>query len=252
MNKTIVERVMMLLSHAKLPKRFWGEALMTTIDLINLSHSTSYDVPNRFWASKNVSHNYLKVFDCIAFVYLFEDQNIKDIHKGLKLVNSREHAINLDLVPLPEHYRGDVIEDVGDLENEPPIDNDPNEKVVDGNRNSVWMSKPKTKYPTMEYVLLIDKWMYKLKSEDNISRPKYKVRLVVKGFSQKKDIDFEEIFSPTVKMPSIQVAFRKFDSFMVEHGNQRTTYDHCVFVKRFIDGDFIIILLYVDDMLIVG
>ena len=27
----------------------------------------------------------------------------------------------------------------------------------------------------------------------------------MKGFSQKKDIDFEEIFSPVVKMSSIQV-----------------------------------------------
>ena len=34
---------------------------------------------------------------------------------------------------------------------------------------------------------------------------KYKARLVVKGFGQKQDIDFDEIFSPVVKMCSIQV-----------------------------------------------
>ena len=44
----------------------------------------------------------------------------------------------------------------------------------------------------------------------------------------------------------------KFDSFMGEHGYEKTTSDHCVFVKKFPDGDFIILLLYVDDMLIVG
>ena len=46
--------------------------------------------------------------------------------------------------------------------------------------------------------------------------------------------------------------YKKFDSFMVKHGYDRTTSDHCVFVKKFSDGEFIILLLYVDDMLIVG
>ena len=46
--------------------------------------------------------------------------------------------------------------------------------------------------------------------------------------------------------------YKKFDSFMVEHGYDKTTSDHCVFMKKFSDGGFIILLLYVDDMLIVG
>ena len=46
--------------------------------------------------------------------------------------------------------------------------------------------------------------------------------------------------------------YKKFDSFMVDHEYKRNTSDHCIFVKRFLDGDFIILLLYVDDMLIVG
>ena len=46
--------------------------------------------------------------------------------------------------------------------------------------------------------------------------------------------------------------YKKFDSFMVNHGYARTTSDHCVFVKYFAENDFVILLLYVDDMLIVG
>lgn len=160
-----------------------------------------------------------------------------------------------------------------------------------------------------------NKWVFRLKAEPNSSHPRYKARLVVKGFGQKKGIDFEEIFSPVVKMSSIRVVlglaasmnleieqldvktaflhgdleeeiymeqpegftakgkenlvcrlkkslyglkqaprqwYKKFDFFMVEHGYTRTTSDHCVFIKKFSDGEFIILLLYVDDMLIAG
>ena len=45
--------------------------------------------------------------------------------------------------------------------------------------------------------------------------------------------------------------YTKFDSFMVEHGYDKTTSNHCVFVKKFSYGEFFILLLYVDDMLIV-
>ena len=53
---------------------------------------------------------------------------------------------------------------------------------------------------------LINKWVYKLKNENNGSQLMYKAQLVVKGFNHKKGIDFEEIFSPMVKMSSIRVA----------------------------------------------
>jgi hypothetical protein len=50
---------------------------------------------------------------------------------------------------------------------------------------------------------LQNKWAYKLKEEDE-GKKCYKARLVVKGFAQKKGIDFDEIFSPVVKMTSIR------------------------------------------------
>ncbi|KAM2380536.1 hypothetical protein EV1_040838 [Malus domestica] len=160
---------------------------------------------------------------------------------------------------------------------------------------------------------LKNKWVFKLKNDDNMTR--YKARLVVKGFGQKKGVDFDEIFSPVVKMTSIRVilgmaasmdleleqldvktAFlhgnleeeiymeqpkgfevkgketlvcklkkslyglkqaprqwnKKFNSFMVSNGYKRTHADSCVYIKQFSGGKFIILLLYVDDMLIVG
>ena len=49
-----------------------------------------------------------------------------------------------------------------------------------------------------------NKWVYKLKIENN-SQQRYKAKLVVKDFSYKKNIDFEEIFSPVVKISFIRV-----------------------------------------------
>ena len=64
MNRTIVERVRCLLSHAKLPKNFWGEVLMTAVYLMNLlpCYPLQGDVPNRIWYNKEVSYDHLKVF----------------------------------------------------------------------------------------------------------------------------------------------------------------------------------------------
>jgi len=46
--------------------------------------------------------------------------------------------------------------------------------------------------------------------------------------------------------------YKKFESFMSDQDYKRTTSDHCVFVKKFFNDDFIILLLYVDDILIIG
>ena len=48
-----------------------------------------------------------------------------------------------------------------------------------------------------------NKWAYRLKEEDG-GKKWYKARLVVKGFAQNKGIEFDEIFSPIVKMTSIR------------------------------------------------
>ena len=57
-----------------------------------------------------------------------------------------------------------------------------------------------------------NKWVFKLKRGDD-NFVKYKARLVVKGYGQKKGIDFDEIFSPVVKLSSIRVVLGLVASF---------------------------------------
>ena len=46
--------------------------------------------------------------------------------------------------------------------------------------------------------------IYKLKVTDSASKPRYKAILVAKGFRQQEGVDFKEIFSPIVKMNTLQ------------------------------------------------
>ena len=51
----------------------------------------------------------------------------------------------------------------------------------------------------------LNKWVYRIKHEDASFPRQFKARLVVKGYNQKKGIDYDEIFSPVVNMSSIWV-----------------------------------------------
>ena len=48
-NRTINERIRCMLSHAKLPRTFWVEAMFTTVQIINVSPSVQLedDIPQR-------------------------------------------------------------------------------------------------------------------------------------------------------------------------------------------------------------
>jgi ATP-binding cassette subfamily B (MDR/TAP) protein 1 len=160
---------------------------------------------------------------------------------------------------------------------------------------------------------LQNKWVYKVNTEHDGSK-RFKARLVVKGFQQKKGIDYSKIFSPVMKLTTIRVVlgivaaenlhfeqldvkiaflhgeleediymqqpegfaiqakenqvcklkkslyglkqasrwwYKKFDNFMCSSGYTRCQADHCCYAKHF-DNSYIILLLYVDDMLIAG
>ncbi len=74
---------------------------------------------------------------------------------------------------------------------------------------------------------LQNKLVQGLKEEDG-GKKRYNDRLVGKGFSQKKDIDFFEIFSPVVKMNSIRtiLSLKVAEDLHLEQLDVKTTFLH--------------------------
>ena len=60
-------------------------------------------------------------------------------------------------------------------------------------------------------------------------RKRYKARLVVKGFQQKKGIDYSYIFSQIMKMLTIRLVLRMLSTknLHLEHLDVKTTFFHC-------------------------
>ncbi|GKV14795.1 hypothetical protein SLEP1_g25613 [Rubroshorea leprosula] len=290
MNRTIVEKVRCMLRMATLPKPFWGEAVNTTVYLINRSPSVplNFEILEKAWTGKDVGYSHLRVFGCKAFMHVLKEQRSKlddkaipcifvgygDEEFGYRLWDpEKKKTVRSRDVVFHEHEKindlkedkatrssGEGVEDLTptktpsrkitneeevqapeDETEEPTIEEE--EASVDrGNdeqgeqplpqeeepqlRRSTREHKPSARYSSSDYILITEegepenfqelvelpkgrktlknKWVFKLKKDgDKIVR--YKARLVVKSFSQKKGIDFDEIFSPMVKMSSIRV-----------------------------------------------
>ena len=98
-------------------------------------------------------------------------------------------------------------------------------------RNQTW---DLVKFPAGKRVLQ-NNWVYRLK-EKNGGKKRYKARLVVKGFAQKKGIDYDEIFSPVVKMTSIRtiLSLVAVEYLHIEKLDVKTNFSMVIWRKIFI------------------
>ena len=73
-----------------------------------------------------------------------------------------------------------------------------------------------------------NKWVFKIKrnSDDQVER--FRARLVVKGYAQKEGINFNEIFSPVVRLTTVRVVLAMCATFdlHLEQLDVKTTFLH--------------------------
>ncbi|GKA92255.1 putative RNA-directed DNA polymerase [Tanacetum coccineum] len=106
MNRTLVERVRCLLSHAGLPASFWGEALNTAVHVINLTPCVPlrFDVPDRVWSGKDVSYRHLRGFKLTK-------QGSSSIQVGWKQVIADDEAVSQEHRLFTREVKGGEVDD---------------------------------------------------------------------------------------------------------------------------------------------
>ncbi|XP_073152983.1 uncharacterized mitochondrial protein AtMg00710-like [Henckelia pumila] len=110
-NRTLLERVRCMLACSGLSKKFWGEAVCTTVYLINRSPSVPFNgkFPEFVWSGTQTDLSNLKVFSCSAFVHQKQDKieprlvkcvflRYPDGVKAATAPNKVEHLLGTSLV----------------------------------------------------------------------------------------------------------------------------------------------------------
>ncbi|GJT45467.1 retrovirus-related pol polyprotein from transposon TNT 1-94 [Tanacetum coccineum] len=269
MNRTIMEKVRCMLSHANLDKDFWVEATTTTTYLINRSPHRSLDgnIPDILWSGHSVDYSNLRVFRCPVYVHVNEGKlvprAVKCIFLGYGSGVKEDVIINSgkDFVPphnVDNNHTEGKVEFEFNVENsthtQPPFNDEHIETQDDGNMptsppksslNRVLLSIVALQDLELEQLDVKTTFLYgHLEEEIYVEQPE--------GFKVPGKEDhvcgLKKLLYGLKQSP--RQWYKRFDSFMIGYGYDRCSYDECVYLQKFPDGSFLYLVLYVDDMLI--
>ncbi|GJZ92742.1 retrovirus-related pol polyprotein from transposon TNT 1-94 [Tanacetum coccineum] len=232
MNKTLMDKVRYLLIQSRLPKTFWAEATCTAAYLINTSPSRAIEkkTPMEMWSGHPSDYEMLRIFCCVAYLHDKQDYQLaRDRERRTRTKPLRfQDESNMAAYAFTAAEEEDTHEPLTYQEAVACEDSSKWKAAMEEEMDSLRKNK------TWELVdhlagqkLVSCIWQFKIKEGiEGVQKPRYKARLVARGFTQRAGIDYNEVFSPVVRHISIQVilALTACKDYELEHLDVKTAF----------------------------
>ncbi|KAE8698382.1 putative ribonuclease H protein [Hibiscus syriacus] len=291
MNRTLLERTRAMLRDAGLEKLFWAEAVNTACYLVNRAPSTAIELktPMEMWAGKPADYSNLHIFGSIVYV-MYNSQEISKLDlksrkckflgyadgvKGYRLwdLTSRKVIISRDVIFVEDKLQRK--EDDDSLEKSETIHIHVEKEVEQGDSSEAEPAHDEqepesSETPTThqsDRVRRRPNWHSDYVIEGNIAYflltedgepstyQEEGSQLVTNGSSKSSEMVTIKLRGIVQDWWSKDMLKRKPEGFEEDEKKNlvcRLNADPCAYFKRSGDNDFVILLLYVDDMLVTG
>ncbi|GJW95624.1 retrovirus-related pol polyprotein from transposon TNT 1-94 [Tanacetum coccineum] len=248
MNKTLLERARAMLATTSLGKSFWAEVVNTACYMINRSPSTAVELktPMEMWTGNPVNYSNLYIFGSPVCVVLEEVLNNPDASFWKEAMQEEIEALHKNKTwELVERYRARLV-----------VKGYVQKEGIDFNEIFSLMVRMTTIQVVLAMYATYDLHLEQLDVKTaflhgNLEEEIY--MLQPEGFKQKgKENLVCRLNKSLYGLKQASRCWYKFDSFIRSLEYNRLHADPYAYFKRFRNDNFILLLLYVDDMLIAG
>ncbi|KAJ4713761.1 Retrovirus-related Pol polyprotein from transposon TNT 1-94 [Melia azedarach] len=197
-NRTLLEMARSMMHEKNLPKKFWAEAVYTSVYLQNRlpTHAIEGKTPIEAWSGLKPSVGHLKVFGSVCYVHVPDvkrDKLSKKASKGIFLgYSSQAKGCNVAVID-PSNF--------SEASNYEEWNVAMRDEIVVIEKNKTWELVDR---PLHKQVVGV-KWVYRTKFNADGSIHKHKARLVVKGYAQQQGIDYGDTFAPVARLDTIKL-----------------------------------------------